>query len=671
MARSVQTMIKTPISFEKYFQGRGLLIARVIWIMLFLISLVVLFVFVINFYASEYKWSQACSLMPIEDQSNCVLTQQAYHQLGIPLEFRSIYFSIGVVIQVSSWILVGLLIFSKSSHKPFEFFFSLMLVISGTLTLDPTIPAEIRLVYPAFSPLLAVMELLGSVLMVVWYLFPDGRFAPGWMRWVGVFFIAFNFRPTVIPDRLWPTSLSILVVISVVATFIFSFIYRYHKISNSLQRQQIKWVIASLSVFMVVAIVWELHYSIFPASAEPGISQVLWSLTVASLFFLTRALIAASIAIAILRYRLWDIDFIINRSMVYGALTIILLAIFAGSLLLVSSFIQGQSFVIAFGVTALIAGMLFNPAHRRIQRFVDQLYHINIDYQKVLPSNPASSDVIQALRQTDFVAYRNLELIGRGNTAEVYKSTHPKLNQPVAIKILFPHLAEEAEFQERFTREVLVISKLTHSNIVRVFDSGKADGKHYMVLEYLTGQDLDKFIRANGRLSLSQALPLVEQIASALDYAHTQGFIHRDIKPSNVFLDTSKNFQRAIITDFGFAKIITPHTAMTHTSRLIGTFDYIAPEQIQESPNIDGRADIYALGITVYQMLTGELPFKHQNSGALLMAHLNQPPPNPCEILPSLPAHVARKIQRAMAKKPDDRFKTATEFWQEISASEF
>jgi len=184
-----------------------------------------------------------------------------------------------------------------------------------------------------------------------------------------------------------------------------------------------------------------------------------------------------------------------------------------------------------------------------------------------------------------------------------------------------------------------------------------------MVMEYLTGKDLSEFIRANGKLTLSQALPLIQQIASALDYAHQQGLVHRDIKPSNVLLDmTSTNNIRAILTDFGIAKIIQSNTAMTKTGGMLGTFDYMAPEQIQESANVDGRADIYALGIMVYQMLTGDVPFKHNNPGALLIAHLTQPPPDACKVSKNLPEKVCDAIQRAMAKKPEERFETATAF---------
>jgi len=224
-------------------------------------------------------------------------------------------------------------------------------------------------------------------------------------------------------------------------------------------------------------------------------------------------------------------------------------------------------------------------------------------------------------------------------------------------------------FRQRFRREAQVVSKLEHPNIIRVFDAGEQDGKYYMVMEYLTGQDLDKFMQANGCLPLSQALPLVQQIAAALDYAHAQGFIHRDIKPSNVLLDTSNNHLRAILTDFGIAKIVNSQTVMTRTGIVIGTLEYISPEQIQESALVDGRADIYALGVMVYQMLTGELPFKHHSPGALLIAHLNQPPPDLCASAAGIPERVGQAVRRALAKKPEERYPTASEFFAALTST--
>jgi serine/threonine-protein kinase len=188
----------------------------------------------------------------------------------------------------------------------------------------------------------------------------------------------------------------------------------------------------------------------------------------------------------------------------------------------------------------------------------------------------------------------------------------------------------------------------------------------YMVMEYVGGQDLEAFLRAHGKLSLSVALPLIRQIADALDYAHAQGLVHRDIKPSNILLDTTSQM-RVVLTDFGIAKIVDARTAMTGTGSVLGTFDYIAPEQIEASTTVDGRADVYAFGVMVYQMLTGELPFKHNNPGALLIAHMTQPPPDPRQLAPDLSSDLAHAIQRAMAKNPSERFVRAGEFVAELS----
>ncbi len=286
--------------------------------------------------------------------------------------------------------------------------------------------------------------------------------------------------------------------------------------------------------------------------------------------------------------------------------------------------------------------------------------------------------------------YEVLEPLGRGGMAEVYKGYHPRLDRTVAIKVLPAVIAAEADFRRRFEREARAVAALKHPHIVQVFDFGDVEGLYYMVMEYIAGKDLAHLMRESGAMSLIQALPLLDDVAAALDYAHQHGLVHRDVKPSNVLLEVTADGRpptatpsltplahlrgegkgggtavgghayRAILTDFGIVRLLNEATGMTK-SAMIGTLDYMAPEQIQSSREVDGRADVYALGVMSYQMLTGQLPFAGSNIGAVLMAHLQQSPPDPRTFVPNLPVGAAQAILRALAKDPDERYSTAGE----------
>lgn len=194
-----------------------------------------------------------------------------------------------------------------------------------------------------------------------------------------------------------------------------------------------------------------------------------------------------------------------------------------------------------------------------------------------------------------------------------------------------------------------------------------------MVMEYVEGPDLASLLKQRGRLPLEEALPLLQDVASALDYAHSQGVIHRDVKPSNVMVEHitgsgQHRTSRAVLMDFGIAKSYAAATRLTQ-SGMIGTLDYISPEQIQGASEVDGRADVYSFGVMAYQVLTGELPFKHNNPGAMVMAHLMQPAPDPRRLAPELPDDAADALMRAMAKSPEARFASAGEFIAALAAT--
>ncbi len=187
-------------------------------------------------------------------------------------------------------------------------------------------------------------------------------------------------------------------------------------------------------------------------------------------------------------------------------------------------------------------------------------------------------------------------------------------------------------------------------------------------MEYIAGKDLSQHMQATGAMPLTQVLPIMRDIASALDYAHGQGLVHRDIKPSNVMLENDVRqignlpYLRAVLMDFGIAKILGGNLGDTKSGMMMGTLDYMSPEQIRSAGEVDRRADIYALGIMAYQMVTGQLPFKANDLGGLIMAHLQQAAPDPRSLAPSLSEHAAEAILRALAKDPRERFVSAGEF---------
>jgi len=370
------------------------------------------------------------------------------------------------------------------------------------------------------------------------------------------------------------------------------------------------------------------------------------------------------IALAISRSKLFDIDLFIHRSLVYGGMTIGLAFLFAITLGLISFVFRtvnsGEQSMLAMTVSAVGVGAFFRPAQKTLKRMVDRtFYNIKIDYD----ATQINEEIAQGQPKTDITlsSYKKLQLIGRGGMASVYSSTSPITGQRVAIKVLSSALSEDDQFRKRFMREAETVSSLNHDHIVQILNYGEEKGTYFIVMEFLTGPNLHSLLKQKGRIALAPSLLLLKSIASALDYAHQRGYVHRDVKPSNIMLDTASNKERAVLTDFGIVKIADANTRIT-ASRVLGTFDYIAPEQIQSSEGVDGRADIYALGVMTYQMLTGSVPFERPNTGALLLAHLTAPPPNICEMVPELPQEVAQAIQRAMAKRPEERFATATEF---------
>ena len=258
--------------------------------------------------------------------------------------------------------------------------------------------------------------------------------------------------------------------------------------------------------------------------------------------------------------------------------------------------------------------------------------------------------------------------IGRGGMSVVYAARDLRLARPVAIKVLPPELAYDPAIRMRFTREAQMSAQLAHAHIVPIYDVGEREGIAYFVMAVITGGSLAAELAREPRLPLSRARAILCDVADALAFAHLRGVIHRDIKPDNVLLDEESG--RAMVTDFGIARAIEAGTRLTVTGNAIGTPTYMSPEQAMGEREIDGRSDIYSLGVLGYQMLTGRVPFAAGNSMALLLKHVSESPAPIAELRPEVPKALRDVVDRAMMKAPEDRWPTAAAMRDALSSRE-
>jgi serine/threonine protein kinase len=255
--------------------------------------------------------------------------------------------------------------------------------------------------------------------------------------------------------------------------------------------------------------------------------------------------------------------------------------------------------------------------------------------------------------------YRIINQVGRGGMATVYKAYQPSVDRYVAIKVLPSQLAESREFATRFQQEARIIAKLEHPHILPVFDYGESEGVAYFVMRYMDAGTLKERMIEGRPLPLNDIDKLFTQLADALSYAHSRGIVHRDLKPANVLIDSHDN---VFLTDFGIAKLLeSASPRLTQTDAIMGTPAYISPEQAQ-GHTVDQRSDIYSLGIILYEMVTGSVPFTAETPLAVLFKHISDPLPPPSLVKPDIPPDIEQVLLKALAKDPRDRFATAAEF---------
>lgn len=648
--------------------GWALRLARIVWVICVVLVLAVEIqaashILEDRLYVCDQGFCFPGNLFPeeVEILNNAGLSQQFYAWYFILVDTIP-----SVVVLVGS----GLLLAWLRNDDWLALYVSLFLIALANFKLPLFDIAPWGLV----DSLMAALVIISGPLIM--FIFPNGRFLPHWTKWFSIPMVAFMLWYAFLPPDYSGPAIIDFVPLLVIFVGAGASLYRYFHTTDEAQKQQIKWVtwVFPLRPISEVGIRTLLLPILFPFSMQPGLGRMVFHMLAipifsTSLFVLT----GAALAISILRYRLWDINFFINRAVVYALLTAGLGAVFAAAFFLLRGgmgllFGTEQAVFSAILTTALVVG-LFGPTRTWLRRWVDRrFYGIELDYVKAIKEY--NRNLVEPARVAEpasaYGAYSVIELLGRGGMGQVFLGKHPGLNRTVAIKVLGADLEGDENAYQRFLQEAQVVAKLNHPNIVTLYDMGEREGNPYLVMEYVEGLDLSNLLKQRGRLGLEEALPLLADIAAALDYAHNMGIVHRDIKPSNVMIDRttasgSGRRERAVLMDFGIARLAAGAARLTQSGSLIGTLDYISPEQIRGEDSLDGRADVYSLGVMAYQMLTGELPFRHGNPGALVMAHMMEPAPDPRHKYPGLSEAVATAIMRAMAKEPQGRFMFAGE----------
>src|SRR5947207_4609154 len=257
--------------------------------------------------------------------------------------------------------------------------------------------------------------------------------------------------------------------------------------------------------------------------------------------------------------------------------------------------------------------------------------------------------------------YRIVRKLGAGGMADVYLAEDQELGRRVAIKILNDRHAADDSFVERFRREAKNAAGLSHPNIVSVYDRGTAEGTYYSAMEYIDGRSLKELIVSRGPAPVKTAVEYTRQILAAVGFAHRHGIVHRDIKPHNVLVGPEGRLK---VTDFGIAR--SGASQMTEVGSIIGTAQYLSPEQARGSP-VDQTSDLYSVGVVLYEMLTGQVPFTGDTPLEIAMKHLSAVPKSPSELRPDVPHDLDLIVLRALAKNPEERYQTAEEFDRDLS----
>ncbi|MCU0476631.1 MAG: serine/threonine protein kinase, partial [Anaerolineae bacterium] len=560
---------------------------------------------------------------------------------------------------------VGLLIFRRRADDWMGFLSSLMLMYFGPRVVI-TVTRTLITLDPDLFSVIGFFSALGFFFTIhpTLYLFPNGKFVPRWSRWLllailvyevsirgfGVYFGDLSSRGSLV------TILAGAGGFIALAGFGLQLVrLRFH--ATPIERQQSKWVVIGGAAAIASIVISNFFEVLLPTLSGPTL--VILGFVVPLVYYGLALMLPLAFAFSMLRYRLWEADYVLNRSLVYGVLAVFLAVVFF-AVLGVMQIIAGRVLPVeqtgtATVLGALVVGALYMPTRRRLARFIDKRvfgFRVELDELKRRQNetrernDPTQASLPQGVFSGVTVGMWDLGgVLGRGGMSEVYLSLRRDGQTPVAVKVLPPEMAAKDEYVARFAREVSIMRGLEHPNIVRLLGDGEQDSLRYLAMEYVDGPTLHSLMKQREALSLAEVRQVITDLAAALDYAHGRGLVHRDIKPSNVLLRLEAAGMRAVLADFGIAHQPNNTQILTRDA-IMGTLEYIAPEQIMSAREVDARADIYALGVVAYQMLTGKLPFEG-NPAQLVYGHLNQPAPSPCDVVSGLPYSVGNAVVKA------------------------
>lgn len=596
---------------------------------------------------------------------------EALQSLNIPVTAYAVYLDFWALLLLTAFVGLGFLLFVRRSDSALTLLFSLTVITAG-IVLNSSV-GSLATRYPDWKRFVDFLRHVGIILGTLsFFIMPDGRFVPAWSRY---FMIGWTIWA--ITAAFFPSGLETVIIIWGLLLGIGAQISRYRTALDEIQRRSLRLIMLSMAVTVLGFALYILLPDLFP-QLNRGMPRVLFNLVGVPLLVVIPGLtLPLAIGITITRYRLWDIDAIFNRALLFSAVTGVIILIYILSVLVLQQIFQavtgGAQSSVAVAISTVVITLLFQPILHRVRRLVTHRYYVrerlnkraSFTFQGEIESFLADVGRLTGKR---LGTYEVGSLIGHGGMAEVYRARHTALKREVALKVLAPSLSMDGDNALRFEREAQTIAALQHPNIVQVFDAGEVEGVYYISMTLIGGPPLNHYLKEHGgKLSFEQSLEILKDVAAALDFAHTNGVIHRDVKPANVMLqpltEASSKFPfRAILTDFGLARILVGASSKTQTGAMMGTLSYVAPEQIADPRNVTAAADIYALGMIAYQLTTGEVAFAGDNIGEVLMAHLQRPVPNPRDRAPELSPQAALAIQRALHKDPDQRFATAGEF---------